>query len=68
MKDRVDTRQEFSKITQHLQEAISQEHNDIFLKPIEIQEMEEEMQQMTLGNSPRPYGFTSNFSIIYGTS
>ena len=36
------------------------ENNEMLIKPIRIQEVEKAVNQMALGKSPRPDGFTTN--------
>ena len=45
----------------HIPRFVTQEHDKILLNPIDLQEVEEAMNQMELGKTPRIDGFTSNF-------
>lgn len=49
------------KVTQHIPALVSQEHNDLLMRPVEMQELEEVIKQMEGGKAPGPYNFTTNF-------
>ena len=59
--DQMNRQQDIAKITQLLPAVITQEHNEMMKKPLDIQEVEEAMNQMTVGKVSGLYGFTTNF-------
>jgi len=60
-----DRSQAIEKITQNIPKLISEEHNQMLLKPVNIQEVELAIRQLKVGKAPGPNGFTSNFSHIF---
>ena len=62
MNENQDDRQhDIKKITQHISRVATQEHNEMMKKPLDIQEVEEAMNQMTVGKVSGLDGFTTNF-------
>ena len=62
MNENQDDRQhDIKKITQHISRVATQEHNEMMKKPLDIQEVEEAMNQMTVGKVLGLDGFTTNF-------
>ena len=61
-------KQDIAKITQIVLVVITQECNEILINPIELQEVEDAMHQMTLGKVSGMNGFPSNFFHYFGTS
>ena len=59
--DQLNKKHDINKITRLAPMVVTQEHNEILIKPIELQDVEEAMHQMKLGKCPWLYGFTSNF-------
>ena len=57
----VDRRQAQSEIFRHIPRIITQEHNQILMRPVEMPELEEVVKQMARDKSPGPDGFTTNF-------
>eukprot|EP00253_Pinus_taeda_P029178 PITA_29178 len=57
----VDRSQAIEKITRNIPKLISEEHNQLLLKPVDLQEVELAAQQLKAGKAPGPDGFTSNF-------
>lgn len=49
------------KIIQSIPKIITEEHNQLLLKPISLQEVEKVVRQLKEGKAPSPDGFTSNF-------
>ena len=49
------------KITQHIPNLVTQEKNEILMRLISQEEVDQAMKEMALGKSPRPDGFTTNF-------
>lgn len=49
------------KITRHIPKLIIEEHNQLLLRPIELQEVEAAVYQLKDGKALGPNGFTSNF-------
>eukprot|EP00253_Pinus_taeda_P031319 PITA_31319 len=56
-----DRSQAIQNITNKIPRLISDEHNQILLKPVDLQEVESEVKQLKAGKAPGPDGFTSNF-------
>ena len=48
-------------ILQHIPKIITEEHNQLLLHLVTLQEVESTMNQLKEGKAPRPDGFTSNF-------
>ena len=61
MEDRGDRGQEIRRITRLILGLVTNEQNEMLVRPISMQDVEEAMNQMALGKEPRPYGFTTNF-------
>ena len=62
MNENQDDRQhDIKKITQQISRVATQEHNEMMKKPLDIQEVEEAMNQMTVGKVSGLDGFTTNF-------
>ena len=59
--DQADRRQKIEKITRLIPRVVTQEHNEMLVKPIDLQEVEEAMNQMTIGKPPGPDEFMANF-------
>jgi hypothetical protein len=49
------------KITQHIPDIITQEHNEALLRPITIEEVDLALQDTPEGKAPGPDGFTTDF-------
>eukprot|EP00253_Pinus_taeda_P023412 PITA_23412 len=49
------------EITRNIPKLISEEHNQMLLKLVDIQEVEHAVRQLKAGKPPGPDGFTSNF-------
>lgn len=56
-----DRSQAIEKITQNIPKLISEEHNQMILKPVDLQEVELAVRQLKAGKAPGPDGFTSKF-------
>lgn len=56
-----DRSQAIEKITQNIPKLISDEHNQMLLKPVDLPEVEFAVRQLKAGKSPGLDGFTSNF-------
>ena len=56
-----DRQQDIEKITRLISRVVTQGNNDMLLKPINLQEVEEAMNQMAPRKVPAPDGFPSNF-------
>lgn len=56
-----DRSQAIEKITRNIPKLISEEHNKMFLKPVDLQEVELVVRQLKAGKAPSPNGFSSNF-------
>ena len=50
-----------NQITQLIPKMIIEEHNQMLLRPISLQEVEAAVAQTKIGKAPGPDGFTSNF-------
>jgi len=48
-------------ILSNIPKSISEEHNQLLLRPVDLQEVEEAVHQLKVGKAPGPDGFTSNF-------
>lgn len=53
--------QAIEKITENNPKLVTEEHNQLLLKPVKLQEVENAVHQLKEGKAPRPDGFTSNF-------
>ena len=53
--------QAIRSLTQHIPKIIMENHNNMLLQPISMQEVEEAMAQFKDGKAPGPDGFTANF-------
>ena len=49
----------------HIPKVITEEHNFILMKPIEMEEVEADVKQMIDDKAPGPDGFTTNFLRAY---
>ena len=56
-----DRSQDIEQITSLVPKLVTGENNEMLIKPIGMQEVEEAVNQMALGKSLGPDGFTSNF-------
>eukprot|EP00253_Pinus_taeda_P007598 PITA_07598 len=56
-----DRSQAIQNITSKIPKLISDEHNQMLLKPVDLQEVEIAVKQLKAGKAPGPNGFTSNF-------
>ena len=56
-----DRNQAIHSVTQHIPKIITAEHNNMLLRPVTLQEVEEVMTQLKDGKAPGPDGFTANF-------
>ena len=52
---------DIANITRLIPSSVTRENNEMLIKPVTMQEVEEAINQMALGKSPGPNGFTSNF-------
>ena len=50
-----------NKLLKSIPKVITEEHNNLLIKPISLQEVEEVVQQMKEGKAPGPNGFSSVF-------
>ena len=57
----MDRRQAQVEIFSHIPKLITQEHNQILMRPVEMQELEVVVKQMARDTAPGPDGFTTNF-------
>jgi len=55
-----DKSQAIEKITRNIPKHISENHNQMILKPVDLQEVELAVRQLKAGKAPGPDGFTSN--------
>ena len=56
-----DRERDIAQITRLIPPSVTREVNEMLVKPVTLQEVEEAVNQMALGKSPGPDGFTSNF-------
>ena len=49
----------------HIPKVITEEHNFMLMKPIEMEEVEADAKQMVDDKAPGPNGFTTNFLHAY---
>ena len=49
------------KITQNIPKVITEEHNQLLLRPVSTQEVDLAMKQLNDGKAPGPDGFTTTF-------
>ena len=52
---------DIENITHLIPSSVTRENNEMLIKPVTMQEVEEAVNQMALGKAPGPNGFTSNF-------
>ena len=57
-----------NKITRHIPKLILEEHNQSLLQEITMEEVDQEMDEMSLGKSPRPDRFTMDLFQAYWTN
>ena len=57
----IDRQPAIDKILQHIPKIITEEHNQLLLRPDTMLEVESALAQLKDGKAPRPDGFTSNF-------
>eukprot|EP00253_Pinus_taeda_P020401 PITA_20401 len=57
----IDRSQAIQNITSKIPKLISDQHNQMLLKPIDLQEVESTVKQLKVGKAPGSDGFTSNF-------
>lgn len=57
----VDRMQAIGKITENIPKLVTEEHNQLLLRPVNLQEVENVVHQLKEGNVSGPDGFTSNF-------
>jgi len=57
----IDRSRAIGKITRNIPKIISEEHNQLLLKPVDLQEVELVVHQLKAGKALGPDGFTSNF-------
>ena len=62
-----DRRPAIEKITQNVPKIITEEHNELLLRPILPQEVDVAMNQLKEGKAPGPDGFTTTFFLISGS-
>ena len=58
--DHHDRNREIDQITQLIPTLVTHDDNEMLVSPVSMQEVEEAVNQMALGKSPSPDGFTSN--------
>ena len=56
-----DRRLAIERITQNVPKLITEEHNELLLRPILTQEVDTAMSQLKEGKAPGPDGFTTTF-------
>ena len=56
-----DRERDIAQITWLIPPSVTREDNDMLVKPVSMQEVEEVVNQMALGKAPGLDGFTSNF-------
>lgn len=56
-----DRQSAINEILQHIPKLITEEHNQLLLRPVTITEVEEASNQLKVGKAPGPDGFTPNF-------
>ena len=56
-----DRERDIAQITRLIPPSVTREDNEMLVKPVTLQEVEEAVNQMALGKAPGPDGFTSNF-------
>eukprot|EP00253_Pinus_taeda_P036000 PITA_36000 len=56
-----DRQREIRKITSNIPKLVTDDHNELLMRPIEPQEVDEAMAQMKDGKAPGPDGFTTTF-------
>eukprot|EP00253_Pinus_taeda_P025340 PITA_25340 len=57
----IDRMPAIESILSNILKLISEEHNQLLLKPVDLQEVEIVVHQLKAGKAPSPDGFTSNF-------
>ena len=57
----VDRGDAIKKISQHIPNLVTQEKNEILLRLISQEDVDQAMKEMALGKSPRQDGFTTEF-------
>jgi len=60
-----DISQEINKITQHIPSLVTQEQNEVFLRPIKTEEVDQVMKEMPVEKAPRPDSFMTDFFYHY---
>lgn len=60
-KSQIDRLPAIEKITKNIPKNITEEHNQLLLRSISLQEVENVMWQLKEGKAPDPNDFTSNF-------
>ena len=56
-----DRERDITQITHSIPSTITRENSEMLIKMVSLQEVEEAINQMSLGKAPAPDGFTSNF-------
>ena len=56
-----DRERDIAQTTRLIPYSVTREDNEMLVKPVTLQEVEEAVNQMALGKAPSPDGFTSNF-------
>ena len=56
-----DRERDIAQITHLIPSTITREDNEMLVKPVTLQEVEEAVNEMALGKAPGLDGFTSNF-------
>ena len=59
MEDRGNRGQEIARITRLILGLVTNEQNEMLVRPISMHDVEEAMNHMALGKEPGPYGFTT---------
>lgn len=56
----IDRQHEINNITQHITSLITDEHNQMLFRLVQLQEVDQAMAQLKVGKAPQPDGFTTN--------
>eukprot|EP00253_Pinus_taeda_P032855 PITA_32855 len=57
----IDRTQAICNITSNIPKLVTDQHNQMLLKPVDLQEVDSTVKQLKSGKAPGPDGFTSNF-------
>eukprot|EP00253_Pinus_taeda_P016963 PITA_16963 len=61
----VDRQRAIGKITSNIPKLVTKEHNELLMRPIQIQEVDEAMAHLKEGKAPGPDGFTTTFFHVF---